>query len=95
MKRKEFVRIGEQIFSEIEGLGLGYWQAQSFPWLSEKTINGLVIQAEVVLLESTPGYMHILVTLFANCYAGLRLPWDPLRPVSKSFILDRGPSLTK
>lgn len=86
MKRTEFKHIVDTIFTSLEQHTYDYWAKQEYPYVYEEEVNHLTVQVEISLLELSETRVHVAVTLFAGCYAGFRLPWDPLRPITRTII---------
>lgn len=63
MKRDLFKRCAGEIAQECERRSYGDWLAADFPVVFERTFEGVEVQVEIVLLESTPEYVHLLVSV--------------------------------
>jgi hypothetical protein len=85
MKRDLFKRCAGQIAEECEQRSYEDWLAADFPVVFERTFEGIDVQVEILLLESTPEYVHLMVSVDDGgvwAYA----------PPSQSTIIRRGPS---
>lgn len=87
MKRSEFKGIADGIYFNLQQHTYGYWITQNYPLVYEQKFGDLTIQVEISLLELLETHIHISVTLFTDCYAGIRLPMDPSIPITKTFIV--------
>jgi len=69
-KKKALVkRYLSKTCEEYEAKSYEYWKAQKFPIVFEERIEGLegkVIEVDIDILESTPEYLHLSVTVAAG-----------------------------
>ena len=62
-KRALFKRCAGEIARECEQRSYDHWVAADFPVVFERSFEGTEVQVEVELLESTPAYVHLLVSV--------------------------------
>lgn len=87
MKRSEFKTIADVISTNLERYAYKFWVAQKYPLILEKKFDGQIIQIEISLLELSATHVHLAIRFYPDCYAGIRLPWDPLRPITRTIIV--------
>ena len=61
--RALFKRCAEQIAQECEQRPYDHWVAADFPVTFDRELEGKQLQVEIVLLESTADYIHLLVSV--------------------------------
>lgn len=76
MKRSDFKLITDKIIADLNQYDYNYWATREYPLVYEQEVNNLTVQVEIILLELSEIYVHLAVHFFAECYAGIRLPWD-------------------
>ncbi len=62
-KRDLFKRCARQIARECEQRSYDHWVGADFPVVFERSFEGTQVQVEIELLESTPEYVHVLVSV--------------------------------
>lgn len=61
--RALFKRCAGEIALECEQQSYDHWVAADFPVTFDREFEGKQLQVEIVLLESTPEYVHLLVSV--------------------------------